>query len=155
MCFTALRDLREARPVHAQSGGGFIPIASGWNIPSVTGGTSIFTTNLTLKTSASAIRISVVLATTSTFSIVETDGTHTFTSAMNSGTALTGGQTFTFVWGTRNSAQPGSVTQSGAGGATSTIGNVSGVTPSAINFSVGTTTAVPIIRVDELTSGVD
>ena len=136
----SLLGLREPRHAHAQVGDGtLLDQASGWNISSVASGGTVFATALKTSRAVSCIRIGVVLGSTAPLSIQETDGTHTFTSYLNGGTALTAGCMYTFVWETRNANAPGGV----AGG------------PTTFNFVVGGPTTVPVLRVTELIGGVD
>lgn len=126
------------KQAHAQQqGAGMILTASGWNISSVTSGGTVFATNLTAKTPGSILRICVVLGTAAPLSIFETDGTHTFTSYLNGGTALTAGCYYTFLIEARCSTPPGGPTSN----------------PTAFNFVVGGPTTVPVLRVTECTSG--
>jgi len=129
------------KKAHAQAGApGYILLASGWNIGSVTSGTAVFGTNLKPTQAGSVIRIGVVLGSSVTLAIYETDASgHTFTSLLNGGTALTGGCLYTFVWEARNSAAIGGPTANSTG----------------FNFIVGGPSAVPVLRVTECTSGVD
>ena len=145
---------RPASHVRADSTG-LVAVVDGWNIASVASGANVLTTNVKTSQAASAIRITVVLGSSVPFGIYETDGTHSFSSYLNGGTALTAGCYYTFVIGARYSGAIGGRTQSGAGGATVTVGNVSGTTPNAHNFFVGGPTTVNVLREEEVVGGVD
>lgn len=128
------------RVAHAQSGGGGIVLtASGWNISSVTSGSAVFSTNLKPSQAGSVMRICVVLGSSVPLAVYETDGTHTYTSYLNGGTALTAGCYYTFVIETRNA--------NAIGGPSSN--------PTAFNFIVAGATTVPVLRVTEVIGAVD
>jgi hypothetical protein len=127
--------------VHAQVGGP-IQLASGWNIGSVSSGVSVFASNLVPQQTVTMCRIAVVLGSSVPLSIKETDGTHTFTSPLNGGTALTAGTCYTFVWELRLGNGKGSPSNPGAG-------------PTGFNFVVGGASTVPILRVTEIDGAVD
>lgn len=146
--------LRPTGHVRADSTG-LVAIVDGWNISSVSSGANVLTTNVHTSQAASALRITVSLASSVPFGVYETDGTHAFSSYLNGGTALTANCEYTFVIGARYSGAIGGRTQSGAGGATVTLGNVSGTTPNALNFFVGGPTAINKLRAEEVVGGVD
>jgi hypothetical protein len=127
----------ELRPrvAHAQSDAAVVPLGALWNTASTNASVNLFTTNLKTTRATSVIRIGVVVGSSVTLSIKETNGTQTFTSALNGGTALTAGALYTFVWEARNS--------DGAGNAVT------------FNFVMGGTSTVPILRVTEVVAAVD
>jgi len=128
------------RQAHAQaSGGGIVLLASGWNISAVTSGSAVFGTNLKPTQAGSVLRICVVLGSSVPLAVYETDGTQTFTSYLNGGTALTAGCYYTFVVELRCATAIGGPASN----------------PTAFNFVVGGPSTVPILRATEVLGSVD
>ncbi len=63
--------------------------------------TNILSTGVQVSPSASAIRVTVVLATSSVFNFTVTDGTTAYTVGLNASAALNAGDAYTFVFGAR------------------------------------------------------
>lgn len=104
--------------------------SNSFNLPAPGAATNILTTSLT-PVYDGAFRVTVCLATTSVFNVIVTTvaaGGATFTCALNSGTALTGTQLFTFVFGVS--------------------------TTNTYNFQVATNGVIQILQIDEVCSGV-
>lgn len=127
----------EFRPRKARADGqdAFRSLGALWNKGSTGASTNLFSSSLATKSAVSVVRIGVVLGSSTTLSIVETNGTQTFSSTLNGGTALTAGSLYTFAWEARNT--------DGAGN------NVT------FNFQMGGTSTVPILRVTEVVGAVD
>lgn len=111
------------------------PLGALWNKGSTLASTNLFTTSLKTNRATSVIRIGVVLGSSVKLSIVETNGTQTFSSKLNGDNALTAGTLYTFVWEARNT--------DGAG------------TAVTFNFQMSGTSTVPILRVTEVSGAVD
>jgi hypothetical protein len=123
------------REAHAQTG--LLGRSTAWNVSSVASGGLVFVSSQTTTQAFSAVRMTVVLGSSVPLSVVWSDkANHTFTSYLNSGTALSAGAAYTFVFGARNSTAPGGVTG-----------------PNAFNFVVGGPTTVPLLWCEEVTGG--
>jgi hypothetical protein len=119
---------------HAQPEGGTVrPLASVWNRGSTNASTNLLTSSVAVS-GASVIRIGVVLGSSVKLSIVETNGTQTFSSFLNGGTALAAGTLYTFVWEGRAKDGTNNIT---------------------FNFQMDGTSTVPILRVSEVIAPVD
>lgn len=121
--------LREAR---AQTTNETSDLGSVWNL-TAPGSGLIFTTAKRPLAAVSAFRLSVTLTTSSVFSVQEYDGTTTFVSDFNSGTALSAACTYTFVMESRKTTPAGAALQ--------------------YNFKVAAGVVVRELRVTEVFSG--
>jgi len=110
--------------------------ATGYNVPSPGNNTNIFTTSITPVYPASALRVTVCLATTSVFNVRVTDGTTAFTMSLNSGATLTAGNLYTFAFGVHQKS------------------NASPPLTLTYNFQVATTGVINFIMVEEVPTGV-
>lgn len=91
-------------PPQADAGERAIAHAAVYDLPSVSATADILTSSITPKRESSALRITVALDTTdSVFNVTTTDTANstTYTLDLNSGTALTAGNLYTFTVGCR------------------------------------------------------
>lgn len=93
-------------------------------------------TPFSVSESASALRVTVCLSTSSVFNVVVTDGTNAHTQSLNGGTALTANALYTFTFGARRYS-----TQTGE-------------TALTYSFQVATDSVIETLFVEEVTGPV-
>lgn len=127
----------------ASNGPNCAALATVWRGSAPGADMNILASNIKVGHTASAMRITVQLATSSVFNVMVTDGTNTEALAMNDNAALTAAATYTFTIGARR-------TITGA----AKVDATSSDTELSYNFQVETDSVITYLVVDEVQGAV-